>query len=1794
MLKKSKKLIVLLLASVLAMVMLIYIGVTNILNSGNDVVAIGDNSLGAGDWIYLDISSATNWADGGAKTTFYYSSTSGWVALNMEKYSNTLYRIRIPNDISSSGEFKFFRASGNDPNNVWNWLPGGTTNLKLSSATSNTLCVTSSDFSSYSWKSTWTIVNNAGEEVYFMNMSDNDIGIPKVIFSVSSTPTTTTEVAMTQVSGVAGLYQVTIPDGADYDTAQFVDSQDNILATEKVMNGDYEPGSSNTYYYSITEKTDEIISFWNTYPGGTSSIAGKKLYLDMWTFSVDDGKTITIQIGDGDKTTLTPDATDNTVYSYTIPNDSGAKQNTIITITIDSNEYHFLWSDIDKDTVAYVDTDVMGVVDTYSSSTSGTRKIFFDATLSKLSYEGDTPGNIGIPLSGSTTVKYKAWDSTGVLAELKGTMTKQASRTIGKNTWNDVYMVEIDSGYDYIFFYSDSSSSNNATRTVDFEIPTDMKHPCLYADTSDDSGFTGVRRDGYWEEVYKIRNAEAGKEDSDIVDIDIETFDRDSNILYINTTLYDYYSDYELNGFNRDACSFYYAGDANKSNSHRMYQPFRQFNQALSSYYEENQAESPLYWGNMQNYNYYDFKDIADTMDLYGYAHSSENSDLYHKFFYENNAMWGRDGGNLSGSGNATIGLTSDKMSNGSLMLNTNSGTVEAPFFNEDFINGNNSKNTKLGEIYKNVSFPFVKKDFTVNGSGKVEYWYYYSADQNEANKNLQLKQASVNGKYYLEGTDEKIYGSDASGNATGETNFFPFNSTHDKYGSQSSAASKLNYGFGQKLEFTFRLTEDGTILDTNGAKVPIEFVFDGDDDVWIYIDGELILDIGGAHGKVEGVIDFNNRTSTVSSVKSTTSGIAGEYTNNFPDDLYNDTDFYNKEHTLTMFYMERGLWESNLLIRFNFPMENKLSVQKEVDTTKVNPMFAGLFDNQSAFHFNIRNQATHFGAQAVHTGNEATPVIYNADFLNSTVEPASTSNTFAYVNEYVGQTNVAKWYAKYDDVGGAYDYKRWGIIYPSTGKGTYMDVSKQNVFLQFKIYCASNNIPTLLNMRIELQDSGGKTISGSIGGKTYGNSSVPTKTWTTLQIDLRKFDGYDAFDFNNLAMVKFDYDYPITYYLDEIVFKPAVNATALVGFTMKDYQIPDYGSSTSGILENTVNALYSYTNDIGEIEYGRVDENGEFILKNGQKITFSNQFRKGSYIYLKENINENIFDVSWKIYEGDEEIKDATVPTGSTTVKEGDSLTNKGTSIADYREEVYKTGSSEGYTINNSGYTSTGPAMFDENTETTDTIVFRSYIFPDSEAVGVDLLIKQINKVKTGALTVSKKQADGSRPLNGEYKIRIEFTNIAGLGLESQAIVHEVVLGAGESETITGIPAGTIYTITEVLTEDDLKLESIEKMTDANGTILGNDDMFVLVDGVTKAQGVIQADDVEDATTATGFVFVNSLTPTIEIALEKLWKASDGVTDLTENLPESIWVQIQRKASDEDEFSYVDIPGLTNGCMELLPGYDGWIKQITGLDKYKNNDENYPYTYRLVEMKKDANGNLVEVGKSFWYGGNEYKVSYGTNVELSSADNTKTYAFIITNTTLDTFNLSFTKVKGSGSSLEKLTGAEFILYEYKGDVELSTYKEIMESIEAITDSSTSWVVYDLEEIASVYTQNGLSRSSVYYLVETVMPTGMQSPNGLWKIKHVDEATTGDYVFENIKITAIPKTDGGSMPAIGYLETAVNEVSGWFITNLEQWDVPATGGIGLTYPYIAGICLMLLAVVWGGGLYYRDRRRKKT
>lgn len=1244
----------------------------------------------------------------------------------------------------------------------------------------------------------------------------------------------------------------------------------------------------------------------------------------------------------------------------------------------------------------------------------GERTVYYDATLSKMSYAGSS-GNDGkgIPCDSNSKVYYYATKENGK-DPVYGEMTPVKDSDLWSVSLSGVYTKIRFAGYDVI----DGNASANADETELVDIPWDMKNPCYFGDDSDDVIYKGGNRGGYWGEKGSFRDAESGKETT-VVDVPNGTFTRDSHTLYVDTTLYDYYSDYELNGQNRDNYD-----DKVDIASHRIYQPFRQFNQALSTYYEQNNVTYPLYWGNFQNYSGSHFDDIADTLDLYGYSNKKQ-------FFYENNSMWDINGAEIKKDGqNATQGLSGAQLASGSLTLAR--GAI-APFFDEDFLKGNNSKHTVLGNVYHNVTFPFIKKALTSSADtskeGTVDYWCFDSADQTNSNKNLRLKYDSSNG-YFLQSTNDIVRGQTVGDGhpATAVGNYFPLNSSLE-----SGYACRLNYGFGQKLQLKFRLTQDGTVTTTSNKEVPIEFNFSGDDDVWVFIDDQLVLDVGGAHDVVSGRINFKDKTAWVSRVKNQScGGFTDNQTSDFPESLKNDLDFYKKEHTLTMFYMERGLWESNMKITFNFPDENQLQVEKQLDTTDVNELFKGLFEGTDLFDFKIKNLATHYGEKAASATTTAPVKI--SDLAYKVAPVPDTGNIFEKASNE-GFKDSVHWYAKEQDVESTCRSQRYGEL---TLKDP-LDISNMQ-YLKFKFYYDYDDTPSLSNMYLQLVDSSGKEAGcldnpdnpdkETLSGRTYGTVSVASKQWITVKLDLTKLSGIEGF--GSLKKIRFGYNYPRHIYLKDFIFRPTAELTASTGFATKQYDIADYGSAKSGNLENPKGAVYTSSAKSGAYA---IEDDGSFVLRDKETITFRDQFRRGSYIYLKEKVDPNLFDTTWTMFENGQSV---TSMGAGRTVTNGSDVSSlnevKGLSVNDGRKENIVLTDAEGKNPQeNNKYDGDRPKkQSSENTSEKvpeDTFVFRSYAKPDDTTTLTKLKAVFYNKVKTGSLKLTKSPAysPADDSLNGTYTFKITFTNVGGAGLETAPIVQMVQLKLNETKEITGIPIGTFFTIEEITPTDGSNLDSI---------LLNGD--------VQKAGTTVLHGDINTEKKQAEVVFKNTKKPKVNLSVEKFWKTAAG-KPYAGTLPNEIYVQLQRWSSDTAAWEAVKYNNSSYTELTYNSYTRKWETSFKNLDKFVDYTQSPQVArqYRIVEvtLTKDADGKVTKVtpvengGCIEFTDAGMFKVSYdyaNTNSDsgISIGEDNNGSATITNTYQPPKTNIQILKIKAgtAGDNPEKLAGAEFKL----------------------------------------------------------------------------------------------------------------------------------------------------------------------
>ena len=1234
-------------------------------------------------------------------------------------------------------------------------------------------------------------------------------------------------------------------------------------------------------------------------------------------------------------------------------------------------------------------------------------RIYFDATFSDMSYSGDSETADGMPGTDGKLYYILTGGSDGTRT---GEMTRLEDRSESRHLW----YVNVPEGYTKVQF-SDTETpptdkiNGRATDTLTWG---NLKEPCFYADTGDDITYGGKYRGGYWGEKSAIRDAEAGKKKVDqnrepVVNLEKKEFTQQANTKYISTTLYDYYTDYELNGNNRakNNCTEY--------SNQRSYVTFEQFDRALSDYYSEYATEKntpiqyPLYTGHFQPSNLGDnnrFANIANNLGLYGWGlydrwATEESQKSYWRFIAANNSNYNaaydaNKGNDYSTHGNSAFqGLVSTELTADGSPTIAGTTLIE-PHFNEAFLTGKNKAKAVLGKVYKDVAFPFkqaaVFADPSKNDDPEKEaqYWYF---DSNKTS--LYLKQDGED--YYLEGdgTNQNSLNRNASNDANSGFGFFPFN----QY-TTNGGANQYNYGFGAKLQFDFTLTDDGNVVVGKDEKVPIKFFFSGDDDVWVFIDNKLVLDVGGAHGRVDGLLEFsaagdkNTVTAYVSDAKAgQTDGFGITYdkmvqpkTVTFNKDKNNPNDSAatrtfryqsnennqmtltkNTKHTLTMYYMERGMWESNMAVAFNFPDHNELQVEKQVDADDVHDLLKPYVTDptRQKFTVGIKNWATHYAP------------------LDTTATTANESdNTTALVAD-----------------------------------------------------------------------------SANTGGSTGGSSGI--------------------------------------------------------GFTTKQYTIPDYGSVAAGGLKEAVGAQYTTSKD--DKTHTVVNSDGTFDLQNGETVTFADQFRRGSYISLQEDADQKLYDTTWEIYENGKLVTKSVNDGAVDLVKDApQKMQGNGTTPDDGRMEVYKDGNDEdGKKFENDGYKATQ--------KPDDSIVFRSYSNPERTDQFTKLKVKFINKVKTGSLSIAKQVPPDEETtfLGKTYTFTVQYSNIGGLGGD-KVVTETVEVPVGQIRTLDKIPIGTKVTITE-----NPKPGSYIKSITVNDTPVDGDEVSRTIVADTP-----DTNDSNKTIPGVQVVFTNTAHKPITIDVEKKWQDSKG-GDLTTGLPESIRIELQRRHAGRPDEKWTDVPDTE---VELKNGT--WKHTFTGMDACDINGPTY-YEYRVVEW--DAENGQYTASGTLKLGDYNYQV---TSEKKTITENVDSVSLTLTNKQVPpVYELAITKqgLDENGNKTKLLNGVEFKLEKLSGNSVDTTFKAVTKTTKGDGDNAGKCSFTNLSE--GSYRLTELKTVDGYNLlaapIEFTLQNGKCLING--ETQNIVEGTpakgyTVNLIINNRKGFTLPHT-GADAPSLWLL-----------------------------------------------------------
>ena len=778
---------------------------------------------------------------------------------------------------------------------------------------------------------------------------------------------------------------------------------------------------------------------------------------------------------------------------------------------------------------------------------------------------------------------------------------------------------------------------------------------------------------------------------------------------------------------------------------------------------------------------------------------------------------------------------------------------------------------------------------------------------------------------------------------------------------------------------------------------------------MWVYIDGKLVLDVGGAHGKASGLLEFgasSTVTPYVSSNKNTdTSDTMVYQTDTTKTVCFNQTPVtFTKTttdpiqldkrttHTLTMFYMERGMWDSNMAVAFNFPDSNELQVEKEVNVDKVNDAFKDLFKDQKLFTFTLQNLATHYGAKPIADNGTPKPVEVGSNFTASSSDtdkttmkkddnPPDTSGT------YTGQT--VKWYAQGYDKGSAHRNLRYGTMTLTNP----LNIENRD-YLSFDVYAVGNPGDGVLStnyLYLTLEDDRDNQMGCNLtnGQKSYlntmlsGSVVMQNNQWVTVKLQLSKMPQDDGFDLKNIKKIRIGDDYEREVYFRNFVFtaKPVANKT--VGFSVEQADIPDYDTAESNTLKPASGAIF--TSSVAGSGTQAVDTDGTFDLQDGETVTFTDQFRRGSYISLQETENTNLYDTHWEVYENGTLVNTAGT-SSSVSPPTSFPLQGSGTNPEDGRTEK-----ADNPPTDNS-YDGNKP-------KGAKTLVFRSYAAPEEEFP--KLKVKFINTVKVGKLVIEKKQAPGEEPLTGNYTFTVTFSNVGGIGLGSADSVQPmtITIPIGESREITGIPVGTRFQVVETPAADS-SLKSV--------TCTATDAKFDVDNGV---RGTVTSD-----TTPVTATFTNTAHQLMDIEVEKQWKDAKD-KPLTDKLPD-IWVKLERRHVNDTTGAWQDVPSMD--AVELKYDYMSktWTHTFKRLDKTDVNDGNTPYVYRVAECAS-KDGKYKADGT----------VTIGAYTYTASQKTDTTGKITLTNQrTNPKFALNLTKMGIDGTTTPLLDGVEFKL----------------------------------------------------------------------------------------------------------------------------------------------------------------------
>ena len=1046
-------------------------------------------------------------------------------------------------------------------------------------------------------------------------------------------------------------------------------------------------------------------------------------------------------------------------------------------------------------------------------------------------------------------------------------------------------------------------------------------------------------------------------------------------IISFDSTFYNYKYDNEIysKGRNQGAQSCYDGGVV----------PFGVFDSKLSDYYKENKVKVGIYTGNF--YNYYGGL-VSKKIDFPGYYYFRWAANIANRHSPYDAVCQNIVSAKLDG-------FDEDDVTSGTLMSATSSGgTVNMPYFDAEFLS-QKVNGVTIGEKKEHIGFPFRKVT-----SGSKKGYYEFDSDKDV----VSFQNGSTTGNYFGNGSlnyyynQKKVYCA-----ASSKAQFFPYNTTNGsgKLDSTSDAQKSIDYGFGVRFNIPFRLSDDGF---KDGK--PMVFEFEGDDDVWVFLDGKLVLDLGGDHGPAGGTIDFSGSGDTITTTVSKVAYAKGS--TNAADTVMSDkimeSDTYiksnvsttvdnitkgpNTEHVLTIFYMERGMFESNFQMSFNFvpvpadatptpaptdtpepvqvnnsslKIQNTLKLTDKDGESIVNSVFQQtVYDmtEEDVFRYSIANKGT--TADQV----EDSGINYPSGKLTVRQNQKTTNKDKSYLS-FGTKPKVRIYfdlYAAKNKVGNSYNGE---FTFDKDGEIYIRVYAKENSGIDIKLKLYKNNIyyydfkQSITRIKFsnfnnkmqtaDIDNINGKTINGkTINGKMFKVTEADT-TSNTNYITLKGI-WEDANDNHPALPERINYSEGLPYQdagsTPAPTFSPSTN-TEFSNVSNTSYELEESYLAPTADANATAPKILNNS----AITAGITDANGEFDLFYDDSATFKNQFAKNSCMKVEQQ--ENLLQPS----RYSEEITETSNPDDVLTKFVTPSPTTKIRKASDYYYTTVTAASISGskatpidVTYDNLFNYTNGSGSSDASINITETFT---------------------NTIKTGSLTIAK-ELKGNADENNKYSYvyTVSFSNVFGDNSSeaeytgtydlyavdgtktTKNITTRITLQPGQKAVISGIPVGTKYKIEESVKDKTVVTDM--KVT-YKATIDSDSDAITSPEyhGSTASSGQSAGNTASDSTTSeNGGITVNKTDRTIEGVIPC------SITNKKYNTSTSEYKKVDVEVTYTNQFGSISITKRLAGNVNESQYYQNKEnKEKTYSFKVKKGDALYSGNYKLYTYE---NGN--------------------------------------------------------------------------------------------------------------------------------------------------------------------------------------------------------------------------------------------